>query len=73
MYSADIESILFAGRDMMHICITTLEQYSKESPYFYVTDIKCQRLSLELRWYRAISVLSKKGALFVCPIKGGRL
>jgi len=32
MYSADIESILFAGRDMMHICITTLEQCSKESP-----------------------------------------
>lgn len=73
MYNADRESIPIAGRDMTRICITTLEQCSKESPLFYVTDIKCQRLSLELRWYRANSVLSKEGALFVCPIKGGRL
>jgi len=32
MYNADRESIPIAGRGMMRICITTLEQCSKESP-----------------------------------------
>jgi len=32
MYSADRESIPVAGRNMRHICITTLEQCSKELP-----------------------------------------
>lgn len=32
MYIADRESIPFAGRDMRRVCITTLEQYSKELP-----------------------------------------